>query len=186
MKYIFDFDDVLFQTTKHRKEHMFVLLQKAGIPLFEIEKYYKKARLEGLSLKSMLAHFLSDKEIQEKLYEEIMEENKNFINTELLEKIKKIGKENCFLITHGGTEFQNDKIERIGATPLFSEIIILQGSKKTAVENICERFREEKVIFIDDKVQYFEDLDFKKYPNLQTILYDEQGLEKLISILPPQ
>jgi len=181
MKYIFDFDDVLFQTTKHRKEHMFVLLQKAGIPLFEIEEYYKKARIEGLSLKNMIAHFLVDEENnQKKLYEEIMAENNNFINVELLEKIKKIGKENCFLITHGGTEFQNDKIKKVGATPLFSEIVILQGSKKRAVEKICAKHIDEKVVFIDDKVQYFEDLDFKKYPNLKTILYVGQSADDLM------
>lgn len=184
MKFIFDFDDVLFFTTRHRKEHMFVLLEKVGIPLAEIEEYYKKARLEGLLLKNMLAHFLASKRInQKKLYEEIMAENKNFINVALLETIKKLGKDNCFLITHGGTEFQKDKIKRTGVAPLFSKIIIIQGSKKEAVEKICAKHKDEKVIFIDDKVTCFEDLDFKKYPNLKTILYDEHGLEKLISIL---
>ena len=168
MKYIFDFDDVLFFTTKHRKEHLYPLLEKSGVPKDKIEDYYKKARLEGLSLKDMLAHF--DKE---DLYETIMSAGANFINTELLETIKKLGKENCFLITHGGVEFQQDKIKRSGVAPLFSKIIIILGSKKEAVEEICEKYKNEEVFFIDDKIQYFSDLDFKKYPNLKTILYDE-------------
>ena len=42
----------------------------------------------------------------------------------------------------------------------------------------------EEVIFVDDKAKHFEDLDFKKYPNLKTVLYDDKGFEKLSAILP--
>src|SRR3989338_617731 len=46
--------------------------------------------------------------------------------------------------------------------------------------SIDESFYEKKtVVFVDDKAKYFENLDFEKYPNLKTILYDDQGLEKL-------
>lgn len=180
MKYIFDFDDVLFHTTKHRKEHMFPLLEKAGISSNSINEYYQKTRLEGFSLKDTISYFLPHKKSDhEKLYSAIMDEGKNFINKDLFEVVKKLGKENCFLITHGGDEFQKDKMNRAGATSLFSEIIILVGSKKEAVERICEKYKEEEVIFIDDKPQYFEDLDFKKYPNLKTILYTGQDLSYL-------
>ena len=184
MKYIFDFDDVLFYTTKHRREHMFLMLEQAGIEKSVIEKYYKKARIKGFSLKDMLSHFFQQKELKQKLYEKIMSESKNFINTELVETIKKLGKENCFLITHGGKEFQKDKFERVGIVPLFSEIIILVGSKKKAVEGICEKYKDEKVIFIDDKIEYFSDLDFVKYSNLKTILYAGQDLDIFLKIYP--
>ena len=128
MKYIFDFDDVLFYTTKHRLEHMFKLLEEAGIPKSDIEEYYKRTRLEGFSLKDMISHFLlDDKAEHEKLYTEIMAEGKNFINTELIEVVKKLGKENCFLITHGGDEFQKDKINRSGVLPLFRVPALSRG-----------------------------------------------------------
>ena len=175
MKYIFDFDDVIFHTTRHRKEHMFVLLEKAGISGDAINEYYQKARLEGLSLKKMLAYFG-----KEDLYEEIMSNGADFLNKKLIETIKKLGQKNCFLITHGSEEFQEDKIQRAGITPLFSEIIILVGSKKKAVEDICEKYKDEQVVFVDDKAQYFEDLDFKKYPNLKTILYTGQSIDELV------
>ena len=41
------------------------------------------------------------------------------------------------------------------------------GGKETEYEN-------------EDKSN-FENLDFTKYPNLKTILYDEQGLEKIMA-----
>ena len=184
MKFIFDFDDVLSHTTRHRKEHMFVLLEKAGISQAQIDAYYKEARLSGFSLKIMLEHFSLDLKIdKDKLYEEIMSEYRNYRNKELFEIIEKLGKENSFLITHGGTEFQNDKIERADVAQLFGEIFILIGSKKKVVENICEEYKNETVIFVDDKSQYFEDLDFVKYPNLKTILYDEEGLKKIKEVI---
>ena len=180
MKFIFDFDDVLFHTTRHRKEHMFILLQKAGISEDRINEYYQKARITGFSLRKMLAHFFrAKKSRQEKLYEDIMSEYENFANKELMEFIKKLGQENCFLVTHGGTEFQSDKIKRVAASKLFTEMFILIGSKKEIIENICKKFQNEKVIFIDDKAKYFEDLDFVKYPKLKTVLYDANGLKKL-------
>lgn len=180
MKYIFDFDDVIFQTTKHRLGHMFPVLEKAGILRHEMEEYYKRTRLEGFSLKDTIAFFLSGSD-REKLYEQVMAGSENFVNTELVRVIKRLGKENCFLITHGGEEFQKEKIKRAGVDSLFSETVILIGSKKEAVERICERYKDETVIFIDDKPQYFEDLDLKRYPNLKTILYTGQDLGYLVS-----
>ena len=179
MKYIFDFDDVIFYTTKHRLNHMFPILEKLGISREQIDAYYKKTRLEGFSLRNTLNFFFphQKKDEHESLHEEIMQSGKNYINIELMEFIKKLGKENCFLITHGGGEFQKEKIRRAGAEPLFSEIIILIGSKKEAVEKICEKFKNETVVFVDDKPQYFEDLDFKKYPNLKTVLYTRQKFD---------
>lgn len=175
MKYIFDFDDVLFNNTKQFKEHMYVCLEEAGVPRVSAEEYYRGVRVGGFWLKEMLAHF----SLEEKWYEKILQGSENFLNKELINKIKKLGKKNCYIVTHGGEEWQQDKIKKTGIAPFFSKIIIIQGSKKEAVEKICAKHRDEKIIFIDDKAKHFEDLDFAKYPNLKTILYDEQGFEKL-------
>lgn len=179
MKFIFDLDDVLFYKTKHR-EKILINLEKFNIPRNLTEEYLEKERLNLFSLKIMLSYF----SLPENLYEKIISECKNFVNKELIEVIKKIGKENCFIISYGNKEFQQDKIKRIGIADIFSEIIIVSGSKKEAVEKICAKYPDEEVTFIDDKAYHFKDLDFKKYPNLKTILYDEHGLKNLISILP--
>lgn len=175
MKYIFDFDDVLFHTTKHRLEHMFFVLEKAGISRRDIEEYYARERVNMFSLKNLLAYF----SIKEEIYEKIMREVKNFLNDDLIKIVKNLSKENCYLVTCGHEEFQKDKIIRSGITPLFTEIIVVPDTKKEAIENLCVKFKNERVVFIDDKKHFFKDLDFKKYPNLKTILYDENGLEKL-------
>ena len=141
MKYIFDFDDVIFQTTLKFKER------------------------------------LANVQNQPDLYEELMNESPNFVNEEILKVIKKAGKENCFMVTYGEKDFQEEKIKRAGVGGLFSEIFIVQESKKEAVEKICAKYKDETVLFIDDKAEHFENLDFKKYPNLKTILYTGQNLE---------
>ncbi len=174
MKFIFDFDDVLFHTSKRFKKHVIPVLEKHGISRNQIEEYFKKERWNLFSFKKMLAHFSVSR-----LYEEIMGKGKVFSNKDLIEVIKKMGKNNCFIITYGDEEFQRDKIERAGITPLFSEIIVVTGSKKESIERICEKYKNEEVLFVDDKAKHFEDLDFNKYPNLKTILYDGQGLQKL-------
>ncbi|OGI66512.1 hypothetical protein A3H53_02740 [Candidatus Nomurabacteria bacterium RIFCSPLOWO2_02_FULL_40_10] len=179
MKFIFDFDDVLFHTTKKFREHENAILEKAGISRETSMEYSKKERWNLFSLRKMLAHF----SVPPELYEKIMEKSKNHVNEELREIIEKLGKPNCYLVTYGDEEFQLDKIKRSGIMPLFSEVIVVIGSKKEAIEKICAKYKNEKVIFVDDKAKHFEDLDFIKYPNLKTILYDERGLEKLTSIL---
>ena len=184
MKYIFDFDDVIFESTRQRVEHIFPTLIKAGISKEQIEEYYKITRIEGFLPKKMIAHYLGATDIdQEGLYEELMSRSEEYINTPVVEFIKKAGRENCFLVTHGGRDFQEDKVRRAGVEFLFSEIIVLLGSKKEAVEKICEKYKDEEVIFIDDKPQYFEDLDFEKYPNLKTVLYKSQNLQEEIEKL---
>ena len=175
MKFIFDFDDVLFYTTKKLRERIYSTLGKVGILRDPIKSYFERERWNNFSLKKMLTYF----SVSKKLYEEIMKESKNFVNKELLRIIKKIDKSDCYIITYGDEKFQQDKIRRTGIAPFFSSVLVTSGSKKNAIEGICNKYKEEKVLFIDDKSKHFEDLDMKKYPNLKTILYDEHGLEKL-------
>lgn len=175
MKFIFDFDDVLFFNTKQLKERIYASLAKAGVSRSKAEEYYKKTDGINFQLKDMLNYF----SLNEDLYEEILKENKNFINKELLEIIKKLGKENCFILTHGVEDWQKDKIKSAGIAPLFSDIIIVSEQKKDSIENICVKYKDEQVIFVDDKIKYLENIDMTKCPNLKTILYDENGLEKL-------
>ena len=179
MKFIFDFDDVLFNNTKQFKEHMYLCLKKADVPRELAEEYYKSVRAKQFWLKELLAHF----SVPKSWYKKILKESKNFTNKKLLKVIKKLGKNNCYIVTHGHEEFQRDKIKITGISPLFSEIIVVSENKKEAIEKISAKYKNEKVIFIDDKIKHFENLDFGKYPNLKTILYDERGLEKLTAIL---
>lgn len=177
MKFIFDFDDVLFHTTRRRNEHLWPFLEKLGIPREKIEEYYTENRKNHFSMKKLLAHFSI-----ENLYEKAMHQYENFVNKNLLQIVKRVGKSNCYLITYGDKEFQLDKIKRTGMADLFREIIVVsRDHKKELIEKICKKHQKEKVIFVDDKIKHFQNLDFKKCPKLKTILYDEQGFEKLLA-----
>ncbi len=179
MKFIFDFDDVIFYATRRRMESTYPKLKSLGISHEDIDDYYEKNRKNLFSQKKLLAHF----NLKEEYYEEMMRELKEHQNSELIEIIRKLGKENCYLVSFGDDSFQRDKINRLDVHGLFSEIIIVQKSKKETIENIAFKHKDERVVFIDDKERNFEDLDFKKYPNLTTILYDENGLRKLTEVI---
>src|SRR3989344_2382039 len=157
MKLIFDFDDVLFDN-KLFKKHLFSVIEKAGGNRESAEAYYRQVK-NAFSLKNFLADIFKRENMRdsvEKTYAEIMEECKNLVNQELRSIIETAGANNCYLATFGEDEFQREKIKRCGlAHPT------------------------EKIIFVDDKPEFFAGLDKEKCKNLKTILCDERGLEKL-------
>lgn len=176
MKYIFDFDDVLFNTSKNLREQLYRVLENQGIHRETVQEYEKQERSSGFSLKKILAHFKLDPS----LYDEVMRDPSTYVNHELLELAKTVGRKNCFIVTYGDPEFQMAKIKGAGIADLFADIFIVLDGKKKPVEKICDLFPKEPVVFIDDRAEHFEDLDFKKYPNLKTILYTEQSVDKLM------
>ncbi len=176
MKYIFDFDDVLFHTSRDLKERVYDIYQKHGVSQERVEEYIERTRKDGFSLKNLLRHFY----LKDDLYNEIMKENKSFVNEDVLKIIRKINPDDCYILTMGDEEFQKDKIHTAGIEDLFSEIIVVLNSKKETIEKICEQFKNESVVFIDDKESHFRNLDFKKHPNLKTILYTGQDLNYLL------
>ncbi len=175
MKYIFDFDDVLFYNTKLFKEHMYECLEEAGVSRNMAEIYYKEVREKEFSLKNFIAELFKrgkmDENKMEEIYKKIMSECKNFTNLELLEKVKGYGKENCFIVTNGEKQFQKDKLENSGITPLFQEIFIVPNSKKEVIYEICSKYKDEKISFFEDKIKFIADIDMSKCPNLETVFY---------------
>jgi FMN phosphatase YigB (HAD superfamily) len=178
MKYIFDFDDVLFYTNKKFIPYEYLVLEKLGVSRADIDEYYKKLKLSNIpfSMSKMLDNFSLPKES----YDEVMRNNKNFINEDVLDVVKKIGRENCFIVTFGDEDFQRDKIKTAGIESLFSEIIVVGGSKKEEIEKICGRNKNEEVFFVDDKVEHLSEIDHAKCPNLKTILYMGQDLKSIL------
>jgi FMN phosphatase YigB (HAD superfamily) len=183
MKYIFDFDDVLFDNTKKFKEKMFSHLEQAGIPRTVAVEEYKLVRSNEFSLKNFINTLFNKYGIDaapDMVYEDIMRICQVCVNQEVLKLVRAIGPENCFIVSYGDKEFQEDKIRRSAISSLFAEIQpVEKRTKKEQVEAICRRFKNEDVVFIDDKQHFFEDLDLEKYPRLRTILFNEEGLDEL-------
>ncbi len=174
-KYIFDFDDVLFFNTEKFKKHMYQCFQEVGVDYDTVKKYYKIEKEKGWVLQNLVESVLKGENIntisKEGLSEKIMKECENFVNNELVDKIKLLNKENCYMVTHGVKEYQLEKVNRTGVGTLFTEIYTVLDTKKGPVEMICEQFQDEEVVFVDDKEKRFADLDFEKYPNLRKVLY---------------
>lgn len=174
-KYIFDFDDVLFFNTEKFKKHMYECFEEIGVPYDTVKKYYKIEKEKGWTLGGLVASVLEGENInnisKEELTEKIMSECGNFINHELVERVKKLDVSDCYMVTHGIKEYQLEKVNRTGLGPLFTEIFTVLDTKKRPVEMICEQFKNDDVVFVDDKEKRFADLDFIKYPNLRKVLY---------------
>lgn len=174
-KYIFDFDDVLFFNTEKFKKHMYQCFEEIGVPYDTVKQYYKIEKEKGWVLQNLVEAILNGENIttvtKTDLSEKIMQECKNFVNTDLVDKIKKLDVENCYMVTHGVREYQLEKVRRTELEPLFCNISVVQDTKKHRVEAICEEFKDHEVIFVDDKEKRFADLDFDKYPNLRKVLY---------------
>ncbi|HBA45956.1 hypothetical protein A2W67_03160 [Candidatus Nomurabacteria bacterium RIFCSPLOWO2_02_40_28] len=176
MKYIFDFDDVLFNNTKQFKEHIYKCLEKAGISRTVAETYYTEVREKEFSLKNFISTLLKRGKIDKKMediYEEIMSECPNFINNELLDEIERLGKNNCYLVTYGGKEFQQDKLDRSGVSIYFSQTYVVTESKNEIISMICASHKDEQVVFFDDKPKFLNDVSLKDCPNLVPIQYKE-------------
>ncbi len=183
IKLIFDFDDVVFNNTEQFKKHMFSSIKKAGVEQNFAEEYYKKVRTKEFSLKDFLNYLFKQKNIKKslvkKVYEEIMSQCPNFLNKEILKIVKRIGKQNCYLATNGDEEFQLDKIKMSKISALFNAIYSVPGSKKKIIEKICEENLNSRVIFIDNRVEFFKDINIKKYKNLKTILFNGDNFEDI-------
>ena len=174
-KYIFDFDDVLFFNTKKFKKHMYKCFEDIGVPYDTVKQYYKIEKEKGWVLGNLVASVLNGENIisvsADNLTEKIMMECKNFINNELIDRIKQLEVEDCYVVTHGVTEYQLEKLRRTNLEPLFTKVFVVQDTKKGPVEMICEQFKNDTVVFVDDKEKRFADLDFEKYSNLKKVLY---------------
>jgi len=183
MKFIFDFDDTLFDS-KRFKERIYACLEKASISRSTAETHYRAVRLtqEPFSLKKFLTDLLPSPSEVEVVYLDIMRVCQSFINQELLAVIRRLGRDNCYIVTQGDEEFQNDKIEKSAISMLFAERHIVTGPKRELVSQICARYKDEDVVFVDNKVDALNDIDREKCQNLKTILWDEHGLAKLSTL----
>lgn len=180
MKVIFDFDDVIFDARQF-KEFVFRSFEKRGYE--NIRTAYEAVRTQNkpFSLKEFITHVTFDSSLEnvEAIYDEIMSMCPHMLNQQVVLLMKSLGKENCYIVTNGDTEFQLEKIQRSLTSSLVEEIVVVSGSKADEIKKFCHKHQEEEVIFVDDKELFINDLFFDECPNLKTVLFNEHGLENL-------
>lgn len=182
MKLILDFDDTLFDSAK-LKENFFATLGKHGVLRAREQYHYERKDDRPFSLRLFVRRLCQEVGITriaaDQIYDEIVSVSSSLLKPELVEIMKKVGKENCILVTNGEDDFQGDKIRISGARELVREYVIVPTTKKQVIEWICGKYPQEDILFVDDKQKFFDDLHMDKCKNLKTILYDESGLAKL-------
>ncbi|MEK7190435.1 MAG: HAD hydrolase-like protein [Patescibacteria group bacterium] len=191
MKYIFDFDDVLFNNTAQFKEHMFKILAEAGVSEEKARAYYKEVRTKKFSLKKFIKELFSRypeiKKTVAETYEAIMQECPKFLNTTLVEGVKRLKKDNCYIVSNGDEEFQGDKIKYSGMGNLFHDhhIFLVPGEKRTTIAKVCEQEENKGIefVFIDDKQEFIDEINPQDFPNVTTILYDREGKKGLARLM---
>jgi hypothetical protein len=180
MKVIFDFDDVLFNSKKFKKE-MFQVFEDRGYG--SVSSFYEEWRTNGhpFSLLDFMTSIDPSLGENEKgyLYEEILSFCGGCINDGVFRIMNDLGKENCYIVTNGIEEFQMDKIRRSIGLGVAQKVEVVSGSKAEAVREICQEHKDEEVIFVDDKVLYLNNIHTEGCENLKTVLFNENGLENL-------
>ena len=142
MKFIFDFDDVLFNNTSQFKPYMYAVLERAGVPRAKAEKYYQTVREDGFSLRAFIKNLFVFENIGrdiEEVYREIMTGCSNFLNERLIEAVKRVGLENCYIVTNGEKEFNKDKLVYSGIWDFLGgekRVKIVPESKREAIIKI--------------------------------------------------
>lgn len=173
MKLILDFDDTIFNTTEFKK-YIFRVLEDHGVP--EASSLYERSKNQGelFSLPVFLKNVGKSG-----LYLEIMSCCTKFVYAPMVAILELAGKDNCSIVTHGDSLFQKDKIARSGVGGMVKEVIVVSGSKKDIVESFAKNYPLEKIIFVDDKIDFLLDIDTCQYPNLHVIHFSKEKIKIL-------
>jgi len=174
MKYIFDFDDVIFDSFRFKKEKLFLALSHKNVTVEQIQEIYKKRFTSPENLFRNVASkcniALSAKE-QKSIIESIFTNISSFLHLDTVEVIQKKGKSNCVILSLGDSEFQKRKINTVGMDDFVFHVEIVANSKKEWVIDFAKKYKTETVYFIDNTKEHLNHPEFSLLPNLKTILY---------------
>lgn len=189
MKLILDFDDVIFDT-KSFKIKVFSGLDSSGISAENVESIYQTQR-SSFNITTLyrevirFAGIVMSQEELEKKIETVLQDLHNYVDERLIQMINNIGKENCYILTAGDSEFQKQKLLFSGISKILTneQIIIVGSDKKESLRLVCGLHPNEPIIFADDKEINIQDAQSLMIPNLFPIEYDENGFKKLNEVV---
>ena len=174
MKYIFDFDDVIFDSIRFKQEKLFPALVHKGVTAQQVQEVYKKGFTSPENLFKDVALAcgvqLSTQE-QGDIVENLFTNLNSFLHADTVELIKQKGKSDCVILSLGDTLFQKRKISETGLDELVSHVKIVQDSKKDWVIDFSNTYTAETVYFIDNTEGHLNHPEFSLLPNLKTVLY---------------
>lgn len=161
MKVIFDFDDTIFSANDFKKV-LFSGLEKFGVSSTSLSDYYFENRNNFTNLKNFYLSFVLDKKLNisssqlDEAVSNLFVDLKRFLNQELIGIIRKLGAENCFIVSTGERDFQMSKINGCEIEELFGEIHVVGENKNEIIQRLMDRFKGEDFIFLDDRLEHLE------------------------------
>lgn len=185
MKYIFDFDDVIFDAGSF-KNRVAESLLSYGISQEDFLTDYARVRGPGYHVSKHVADIfgahnigVSEHEIND-IVDELFVDIKQLLNKEVVYFISEHAKD-VAVLSAGNADFQMRKIVETGIKDLVSEIVIVPHSKKEWVIAFAEKYPDEVVYFIDNSEEHLVHVEFDSLSNLKTVLYrDKNSLNDII------
>jgi FMN phosphatase YigB (HAD superfamily) len=168
MKIFLDFDDVIFNAKRFKKDMINVFFRN-GVTKKEFDNSYYTFRKKGRSLvryysfKKQIARLGSQKNIDaEKLKSELNSffgDLKKYVFSDVEPFLSNFSKKDLHLITYGQVDFQGIKIRGTGLRKRFNQIIITKNKKADDMVGLAKRKKfspKENIIFIDDHPEQIE------------------------------
>lgn len=169
MKIFIDFDDVIFNMKRFKRDLIAVFRQN-GINRQEFDNSYytfsKRAQAEGKNydpkkqIKVLKKRFDIDKKKLEKDLDHFLADLSGYVFPDVKKFLSLFPKKDLFLITYGHVVFQKKKIKNSGMSGYFRKILISKDNKIDIIVETCRRngflADEEDIIMIDDRPEQLE------------------------------
>jgi FMN phosphatase YigB (HAD superfamily) len=193
MKIFLDFDDVMFHTKKFVIDYR-ALFRKQRIKKEIYTKYYYaypcnknkdfKRYDPQAHVKAIGKNFpINAKKIQKDIAK-FIENTRPYVFPDVLSFFKSFSKKDLYLISFPKIKFQASKIKNSGLEKFFKQIILANEGKGRTLSNWIKKNKikkEEKIYFIDDRLEKIEEVK-EKNPNVITILLKrKEGRHKYAS-----
>lgn len=171
-----DFDDVLFNTKKFKDDY-FDLFKKRGVTRDIFEKFYydpldkrvTKSYSPVTHIERVCKQLPLDYAGFEELIVQFIGDTRRYVFKDVVKFLKNFPKKELYLISFSKTNFQKLKIFNSGIAEYFSQVKIVDELKGNAIRKIIKnRDADEKIYFIDDRVEHLTDAKIKN-PNIITI-----------------
>lgn len=186
-----DFDDVIFNTKKF-KEDLKKIFSDFGISEDLYDSTYADSQDDRIikiyDPRLQVQRIAKIKEISKeqitKSIDSLMQRCPQYVFSDLNEFLKGVGSEKVTVLSYGNLDFQKEKINKSGIVKDVGEVFVTDKMKSEVVGNILRESFQEKVFFIDDRVEQIRDVK-KEFPFIITILlkrpegrYQEMQMEK--------
>lgn len=178
VKVFVDLDDTLIDTSRIKKE-MFDIVVRAGVDPAEVEDRYRQMKESGPFTVSGFAQMFVDLTDVGELERSIDGYFSNLGDILIQDRVDWLDNNypasqyERVLYTFGNPDFQRKKVEGLGISDKFDEIVYVEGDKVKSLQNYISE--GERFIVIDDKQEVLAGVR-ETYPQAETFLARKGGV----------